>query len=596
MSHWDFSRRPKAEPDAPRPARPADSACQPGPLPGAAGARAAGDGWASSEGPTEETPHLAERTWPSEPLWPPRERQAAGEGWLPGAGTSPDDGWPSGDVWEDSWDNDEGDKTAPYPITYERDDVAAPPQLAPPQLAPPQPTLPQLAVPRPVPPPDASVAPWPPAPYPVSIEEPGAPLSRDAHSASVAGGQRRDLWHQGFAALGQQDTGRADPAWPGAGPGPGDFGEDPARRRGRHAARDGRRWLVLAALAVAAAAVGVGAVLLAGGSPGGQSSPAGGGASQQPAGTAPPVTPARRASASASVSLAPPTLTQAKAVLARYTAVNNSANARHSAALLATIETGSSHAIDAGLYRAQQGTAPFPAFAPAQATFYIPRDEPATGPRWFVAQVANAFSADPQRVTSEEYLLFTQQGPGAPWQDAAEPYLTGGASAPQIAVGADGLASSVSPDSEAVAVGPARLPAATAASIDGTGSTPGQPPVRVPGNLTDVSDERSWQGKLPGGHVTDAHTAAGGAAGQVFALRTEDGGALVFYTDAAQLTLTPPAGTLLHLTVPGFYSPGHGLSRAGMTYLEQFAAYDPPAGSGQAPGVVADYSGITGRD
>ncbi len=32
-----------------------------------------------------------------------------------------------------------------------------------------------------------------------------------------------------------------------------------------------------------------------------------------------------------------------------------------------------------------------------------------------------------------------------------------------------------------------------------------------------------------------------------------------------------------------------------MTYLEQFAAYDPPAG-GKAPSVVADYSGITGKD
>jgi hypothetical protein len=30
-------------------------------------------------------------------------------------------------------------------------------------------------------------------------------------------------------------------------------------------------------------------------------------------------------------------------------------------------------------------------------------------------------------------------------------------------------------------------------------------------------------------------------------------------------------------------------------YQDQFAAYDPPAGSG-APRVVADYSGITGKD
>jgi hypothetical protein len=31
-----------------------------------------------------------------------------------------------------------------------------------------------------------------------------------------------------------------------------------------------------------------------------------------------------------------------------------------------------------------------------------------------------------------------------------------------------------------------------------------------------------------------------------------------------------------------------------VSYLDQFAAYDPPAGGG-APRVVADYSGITGK-
>ena len=50
---------------------------------------------------------------------------------------------------------------------------------------------------------------------------------------------------------------------------------------------------------------------------------------------------------------------------------------------------------------------------------------------------------------------------------------------------------------------------------------------------------------------------------------------------------------MLHLTVPGFFSPGQALTQARMSYLEQLAAYDPPAGAG-APRVVADYSGITG--
>ncbi len=97
----------------------------------------------------------------------------------------------------------------------------------------------------------------------------------------------------------------------------------------------------------------------------------------------------------------------------------------------------------------------------------------------------------------------------------------------------------------------------------------------------------------PGGLVVDAHAAAAGASGQEFALRTTDGGALVFYTDAAQVTVAAPPGSALHLSIPGFRSSSQGASPVQVSYLEQFAAYDPPAGGGAAR-VVADFSGITG--
>ena len=599
MSHWDFSRRPDAahdaEHDAPPPAGPADTAYQPDLMLGANDAWATQDeyanqyGWATHDawtpgnGPTVETPQLTEPTWPAETLWEADEHWAAGEDSPPSADANPDEGWQPGDAWDD----DEDEDSAPYPITYERDDLTA---------APPPPTWPT--------PPDAprDREPWPAAPYPVSHEAPdghGAPPDLDVEPAPS--GQWRDGWQAGFEGLGRSAAGGAAAGWAGAGPTPGEFDEGWDGRAPHSARRGGRRWLVLAGIVVAGAAVGAAAVLFAERSPGSQPS-ASQGAGQRSGAAAPPVTPAARASASASASAspsspaAPLTLTQAKAVLAGYTTVNNNANAKRSDTLLATVETGSSFAIDAGLYQAQQGTAPFPAFGPAQATYYIPREQPATGPRWFVVQVANAFSAHPKKVTSNEYVLFTQSAPGAPWQDALEPYLMAGVTAPQIAIGADGLATAVSPDSLAVTVEPSQFPAATAASLDGTAGTPGQPAIQAPANLADVNDQKFWQGKLNGGQVTDAHTAATGTAGQEFALQTADGGALVFYTDAAQVTLTAPAGTMLHLTVPGFYSPNQGLSQAGMTYLEQFAAYDPPAGAGQAPSIVADYSGITGKN
>jgi hypothetical protein len=284
---------------------------------------------------------------------------------------------------------------------------------------------------------------------------------------------------------------------------------------------------------------------------------------------------------------------QAQGVLAGYTTVNNGANAQRSDTLLAVTETGSSYAIDAGIYQRQRGSgaAPYPAFGPVQETYYIPGNEPPGGPRWFVVRVANAFSAHPHTVTSTEYLLFTQATPGGAWQDAIEPYLLSGAGTPQVAAGADGLATAVAPGATATAFAPGQLPALTAASLDGTGHA-----VANPGNLADLGDARFWRGKLPSATVTDRHAPAAGAGGQEFALRTVDGGALVFYTDAAELTITPQAGTSLHLTVPGFYSPAQALSQARVSYLEQLAAYDPPSGSGAAARIVADYSGITGKN
>jgi hypothetical protein len=118
----------------------------------------------------------------------------------------------------------------------------------------------------------------------------------------------------------------------------------------------------------------------------------------------------------------------------------------------------------------------------------------------------------------------------------------------------------------------------------------------VPGRLADVGDARSWRQELPAARVTDTHAPAAGADGGEFALAAAGGGALVFYADAAQLTVTAPAGQTLHLTVPGFYpADGPALPTEGMTYLDQFAAYDPPAG-GKAPQLIASYSGITGKN
>jgi hypothetical protein len=418
--------------------------------------------------------------------------------------------------------------------------------------------------------------PWPRAPAPFS-QQPVAPAHGDQQAvgqylADTYVGEQYLTDDEFAAALGE--------------PGPR---QEPKGQSAPAGGQPGRRWLVIVAAVVAAGAGITAVIMLTGGHQAGPVSriPAAGG-------VVAPSAPASKTPGQAAVPAAPITRAQAQSVVAGYTTANNSANAQRSATRLATIETGSSFAIDAGLYQLQQaaGSAPYPAFGPVQTTYYIPRNEPAGSPRWFVVQVANAFFSSPKRVTNTEYLLFTQATPVSPWLNSIEPYVLSGANVPRIAVGADGLTTAVTATATSAAVPPGRLATLTAASLDGTAT--GSAAVVGPGNLADRSAQQSWRGKLPTATVTDTHAAGNDAQ---FALLTASGGALVFYTDAAQLTITPPAGSMLNLAVPGFYSAAQPVTRAGLRYLDQFAAYDPPASQhAAAPSIVADYSGITAKN
>jgi len=551
-------------------------------------------------GPSETTALSGEAGWP-------------GDGGYPGDGGEPYGQEPSGQdpYAPDSYDQDlydqdpHGQEPGPYPITYERDRF--------------EPTATQPA--------GALLDTWPAAPdtsggwfgdglygedeswapepgpaEPAASQPAGALLDTWPPAPDTSGGSFGDglygedeSWapEPGPAERAAQQSPRAWPGdlfqpWPPAPGGPG---------RGAGPASGRPRWLIPAAVVVAGAAIGAAAFLL---TPGHPHATAASGATAPTASSAPKSSASAGAKPSQAATAASPplSLAEAKGVLAAYTTANNASNAQRSDAELAAIETGGSDAIDAGLYRMQvaAGGAPYPAFMPVQTTYYIPSAEPATGPRWFIANVANAFASSPEKVASTEYLLFTQATPGGPWENAIEPYQLAAADVPQIMVGGDGLATAVSVTSTSLAAAPGQLAALTAASLDGTGGA-GQAGVTVAdaGGLADRSDQQVWRGKLPTATVTDTHAPATGADGETFALLTTGGGALVFYTDAASLAVAAPAGSTIHLTVPGFYSSAQALTRAGLSYLDQFAAYDPPAGAG-APRVVAEYSGITGTN
>jgi hypothetical protein len=129
----------------------------------------------------------------------------------------------------------------------------------------------------------------------------------------------------------------------------------------------------------------------------------------------------------------------------------------------------------------------------------------------------------------------------------------------------------------------------TAAALDNTSTAA----IKVPDNLTDEHDKAFWQSRLPAGS-TDSDTHQPGP-GPVFGLRTKDGGAILFYSLDAQLNLAPPPGETFQLKIPGYYSTSQTLTSAGLGYIEQFAAYDPPQGQAD-PHIAADVSSIASRD
>jgi hypothetical protein len=290
---------------------------------------------------------------------------------------------------------------------------------------------------------------------------------------------------------------------------------------------------------------------------------------------------------------ATPAITRAAArlLLTRYVAANNAANQSRSTAELAQIEGGSSYQLDAGGYQfltaADPANTGYQAFGFTPAAWYIPR---LPGyPQWFA--VYGTWSGT-RSAPFRGYLLFAQSAPGRRWLQVLEPSLTGAAAAPAPVTDTAGYAAAAPAGSGGgLAAAPGSLPAATAARLDGdargvaiTGLQP----------LGDQQDQAFWAVRVPRGTGdTDRHTATRYG---VYALRTAAGGALVFYSLAATLTIVPPPGQPVTLKIPGYYSPAEPVTTAAtVPYADQFAAWIGPRGSQAAVRVIAQNSGIAAR-
>lgn len=264
----------------------------------------------------------------------------------------------------------------------------------------------------------------------------------------------------------------------------------------------------------------------------------------------------------------------ARAVVAGYVRGNNDANAHLDGQLEATVETGPQLVIDQASYVIQKRVGhPFPPFTYRDLVFYIPA-LPATARRWFAAD-AVASSGGRQ---AHEILMFVRDRP-ATWK-LASAIPSSGASLP-VAVGPAGTAAPVLPGDHGLAITPAQLPARHAQLLSG------QPAVSTfaPGRWTSIT-ARSID------LVKRVYYRAGWTFQDrwnpdrypVYALRTTDGGAVVWYflrdrqTGVRRHSARPLLAGSAIRALAGHRYIGHKFT---IDSVSGFIAVIPPAGKGK---------------
>ncbi|MBA9007852.1 hypothetical protein [Thermomonospora cellulosilytica] len=297
---------------------------------------------------------------------------------------------------------------------------------------------------------------------------------------------------------------------------------------------------------------------------------------------------------------ATPALTkqQAAAVLQRYAQVKNQMQAAAArgvdGSLLATAETEPQLTMDLAAYRLYRTAGEkLRPLEYGQPTFYIPR---LTGyPRWFAADttswvvVRKSSGGSAERTRPVRHaMLFVQRAPKAPWLLAADPLPSGGApTSPLSAVALDkeGYATAVRPDASGLAVSPDRLGEAHAAVLTrGAQAAPHHRKVLADGPATLRAHEglsrATAQFRSLG--ITLTSTFAPHDA-PVYALRTTDGGALVWYVlrQHESYVAGSPGKLRVGGDLTGLVSEKQARTRLDSTVLIQHLA-QVPAGTGQA--------------
>ncbi|MCW5249151.1 hypothetical protein [Streptomyces sp. SHP 1-2] len=283
------------------------------------------------------------------------------------------------------------------------------------------------------------------------------------------------------------------------------------------------------------------------------------------------------------------TRSEAAAALDGFTRAYNEADKEYDPALDAAYTTGALASIDAARLRA--GRAGHPAGNPSHtplrltdAKFTIPAK--AGWPRWFLADARGNKGG-----TARWLLVFTRGGPDEGWR-AAYLTLVGPGDVPEFRTDAEGRAEAVPADAADLAAEPAALSGAYAAYLREGGRAFADGP-----HTSDWRAQRERRATRPGlvtqyldEPLTDGDHAP-------LALRTEDGGALVFFatrhfekrTAAPGTTVPAPGEDVLALT--------EGTVRRSLTmeFVSNEVALDPPEGGVSVLGRIQGLTAAKGE-
>ncbi|WP_343041754.1 hypothetical protein [Streptomyces typhae] len=251
--------------------------------------------------------------------------------------------------------------------------------------------------------------------------------------------------------------------------------------------------------------------------------------------------PAAHASADEQPELSPAlTRQEARAAIERYARVNNKANTGRDRALLATIEDGPLYAMSAAEYQQTDGLTrserkPYQpwSYDAQRAELYIPRISSGQ-PRWFAAALASSKNQIP-----DQLAVFAQQPHQQRWAlvSVADLY---GRNLPKVVLDAGGYATTVAANrSKSLAVGADRLRRGVLDNFATGGRGSGKKKIfaasRASSQQVKVHNETVSQYGSQGSSI---FTGAPNRYRDTYALKTIDGGALVFFSHTHHQTDT----------------------------------------------------------